>query len=644
MAGSTFCALVSGFCASCCADGCARAVERIHGKRWGSDAQGLEDAKCSGMVVVGVGVVARWRATDQRELLYRAAWSQGRKFAGHAVASCTMMIRSRWKRGAILLAAWVRFLGNTGAQSSDAQWLELDVSEAVESGCLHRSEVPTILQLWESRELSQQSVVRALGTERGLGALVCLLQQEDWQQRLSTFPFQSARKRKAGIRMRMGGGMRSGDAGAMTDVQWNSATGKGWDISGRWTRGSTEDMKLVLMVTKTVEKGGVSVGSLSPRLGQGVALWSASAFDDLGGMEGSHRMASGWMRAGARARGTFDGMAWQRKGATSKSAQFLGWAAGKWWQGEGLLAGWGKWGHSPHRLWIVRTEWMPGVINGKTRQDGRLLNAKASVFGIGGGGEKMGWSWRWEWAAFAEGWAGRCSVLRTWTRQWEAHAVLAREHADHPGWHSGEWRSSPIGPEGQTAWRIEAGMTWQQGKSSKAEWRWRRLESLSPGVQIEEQLDIRCHLPGHRFRLRGDVFPHDASTWQWSVRYDRLWAGGAWGGESKRRLHVGWSSHPGTGSGGVVAAMLGWTGRSDARWQMGMGQAWGDEWAPPRYVTSWNGRPAHAFRKRQTAAFLHWRGGGRKWRCRLRWAWTDQNAVAGALGWGHPWLDVEFVP
>ena len=334
-------------------------------------------------------------------------WDHGGVVRGGPAIGISMMRAVSW--GGLMMACGLTLAQGPPPEADPALW------EAVASGWTSEDAEVLMAAGWPA-QAPQQTVVRSLGLERGSQAVRCLLSLPGWPARLQ---------------LRSGQGSDGGRTRGQ--VQWRLPL-EAFVWRGRMSTEGGVGTLWTSTLSGRLPSGQWAVGSLMPKVGQGAMLWSAGAFEGLGGMEETHRLPSGWIPAWGRQRGVLDGLAWKRTEDTSRPSTGLhGALMGQWWRGGRLLAVWG-------RLAGVRMVWRWG--NGPSSR-GRW------AWGSQGGGEWRGWSARWGAAAFPGGWAARGSVLRSWTA---AHGL------DRPA--LGEWRASV--PEGGARGWVGRGL-WSTG-------------------------------------------------------------------------------------------------------------------------------------------------------------------------------------
>lgn len=518
----------------------------------------------------------------------------------------------------VLLAAMVAI--GVAMRAQDRPWdreAEPWWIEAWEAGCIAEGEW-VALQGAGDGGWTQQRVVRLLGTVRGTSVVRCLIDRGAWPPP-STGTGSRESEGRADVRAGWGG---SGTPEIRARFRVREP---GWEARGRWDGlGGTETLSGA--VSMMGRKGRWLMGTLSPQVGQGQVFWSSGPFDDLGGMEGSHRMPTGWSPSAGRWRGAMDGVVWQRAVPRRGRVSWAGVA--RIWRGAGWTAGLGARGP-------LGTGWsLRSVPVGSGRME--------PVLGVHSGGERGSKSLRWGAAVFRRGWTARVSLLWSWTARWEGHVLLERNHPANPRWSSGEQRASAWSPDSQPWGRWEAGIQWNGPVSGGL--RVRRRTHPEPDHPDDHRTVLRMAWRAHRLTVVQAVQPTGSNgPWapEWSVRHRVQWAGveerWTW------RLMGSWAGTGGC-NGGAVAAVLNIRGPQGARWSFGWGQAWGHEGAPPRYVTGWDRRPAMAFRNRDAEVFVRMRSPTGRWRARIGWRLSDPAPDAASGLAIHPRVDVEFQP
>lgn len=487
--------------------------------------------------------------------------------------------------------------------------------EAWEAGCIAEGEWVALNGMGRGG-WTQQRVVRLLGAVRGASVVRCLLAQGNWPPPSTPVPT-VARDARADVRTAWSG---QGLPDLRARFRRREA---GWTVQGRWD-GPGQGAAFSGAAGVPGRKGVWQLGTLSPQIGQGEVFWTSRPFDDLGGMEGSHRMPSGWLPSAGRWRGCMDGVAWQR--AAPRRGRIAWAAVAKLWQGAGWTAGVG--GVGP-----FDTGW-------SLRRVPMLSGRWAPIFGVHGGGERGAKSLRWGASVFRWGWTARVSLLWSWTSQWEGHVLLERSHPHDPRWSSGEQRASTLDPGSRPWVRSEAGIQWAGVVSGGL--RVRRRTHPEPDRPDDHRTVLTMAWRAHRLTVVQAVQPTGPSgPWspEWSVRHRVQWEEERWAW----RLTGAWSGAGGR-NGGVLAAALKVQGWQGTRWSFGCGQAWGHPGAPPRYVTGWDRRPARAFRDRDAEVFVRMRSPTGRWQVRIGWT-LEGPALDSTEGLAiHPRVDVEFQP
>ena len=509
-----------------------------------------------------------------------------------------------------------------GGEPEDGLWSPW-MAAALDAGCLRRDEVTLFLQAGEP--VRAQTIVRSLGPFRGEQVVRCLLLLPAWQDHIRLLD--RSVQRASSLVFRLDGRPPESQEGPLA---WGAS------IRGRFR--ATEGLGARIQHASRTDDppaGGlrldgkvhqVCLGTLSPRVGQGVSLWSAGAFDDLGGVAGSHRLPTGVVLSAFRQRGHIDGLGWSR--TEQETARGIRWGVvGRLWQGTGWTAAIGG-GRLPG--WLVR---IVQTADGAWRW----------LAGAHGGVKHTGWSGRWGLAVFPEGWSGRGSLLKSWTPQCEAHVVVSRDHPDHPGWHSGEWRATRPDGAALPAWTLTAGIEWKGEWSGWWRHRWR--SALSPVALPDSRSTLRLQRGGHRLtaHVELDLDGELAETLEWSARYRREWR------PASRQV---WRVHAGAGGkgrthGGLVGVVAAFETRGRGRWRWGCAQAWGHSEAPARYIMGWDRLPARALRGGEAHAFIRHRPSGGRTEWALRFSWQDPEGSGwepGSRKTGIAGFSVDFRP
>lgn len=510
------------------------------------------------------------------------------------------------------------------AQEAGTPDLGLWMVEAIEADCLTRDELALVAS--EPPPIREQTIVNLFGMARGKEALRCLRGLLSWTDHVQSLD--QIKPPRSTMSMRTDGVLSTGTEGGQVDWGWRWRGHQGFasGFSGRWDWSSRSGVFPMVVVRQNFKKSAVFVGALATRIGQGVSLWSASAFDDLGGMEGSHRMASGIGWATSRQRGQVNGLGWRREGGGNVGHR---WALiGRVWMGNGWTVACGG---GDRKGWVLKAnEVGPGEWRG-------------SIGGYGGF-ERAGWSVRWGAAAFVKGLSARISVLKSWTSQWEGHFSLVLDHPDHPGWYSGEWRATVPDDDAVLAHLVTAGVEWKGAVSGWWRARWRA--GMSPFRETDRRSSLRLSMRGHQLTFVVDLSPEwdGTETSNWTCRYRKnsqgkdgplVWALLLGAGGDKASL------------GGVFGILARFNRPSGGRWRLGIAQAWGHPEAPVRYVTGWDRLPAQSFRNRDAHAFLRYTvpGGQLDWAIRLAIrSPTEPVSSQGSLGWAISWVGLEFRP
>lgn len=500
------------------------------------------------------------------------------------------------------LALWALVGGTVCGQSPTEDEVSPLVVLAWEAGCLSPGEC-SVLEVALSRNggfhCSQQEVAEMLLPERRGAVMACLLALEAWRGCFAAVGHAKPAVAPGDFRARW-------DMNLSGQGEDQGAVGGGLRLDGRRAgpgpvggafRATPSRTGLGLEAAHAVWHAAGSkwwCGSIVGRFGQGLVMWTPSAFDDLGGMEGSHRIGHGLGPARYPQRGMWTGVGWEQQPRPLRGWRH--WAlAGRMWPdqatgfamgGEGRNGGWALRGH------------------------GGLSGDVAWVAGWHGGATCKGWSWRWAWAGFERGWEGRISLLRSWSRRWEAHGTLLRTHPEHPRWMVGEVRASPPVAEDLPGGGVTVGIALRAALSGWA--RWGVDWEGSPPFRMSRRSHFRLEYRHHRmdFRTRwqsgaletgGQLAPPTSWALSWRKEGQAHWSG-----------PVTWRLHAvGTGSAGalgaVLAVTLSWKSESGASLRWGVGQAWGDAGAPIRWVTGWDGRPAGAFSGEAFHGFFRWR-------------------------------------
>lgn len=509
------------------------------------------------------------------------------------------------------------------AQEKGAPELTLWMVEALDSDCLMRDEL--VLMGAGEGPIRAQTIVNILGMLRGKEALLCLRGLPSWKDHLQSLDRISPPR--SSMTLRTEGVVSASQRGRVDwGWRWQGRHGITPGFVGRWDWSSRSGEVPMFAGRLQLKRCAVFAGALVTRIGQGVTLWSASAFDDLGGMEGSHRIASGIGPATSRQRGQVDGVGWRREGGSKGGIRWG--LAGRLWQGSGWTVACGG---GMGTGWIFRViEVAPGDWKG--------------LVGAYGGFERAGWSLRWGAATFVKGLSARVSVLKSWTSKWEGHFSLAMDHPDHPGWQSGEWRATLPDSDAVLARVVTTGVAWKGDVSGWWRARWRA--TMSPFRETESRSSLRLSTRGHRLTFVIDLSTEwvGEETVKWTCRYRKSWQG--------MKEPLVWAVLLGAGGekqslGGMVGILARLDWRNGGKWRLGIAQAWGHADAPTRYVTGWDRLPAQAFRGRDAHAFLRYKGpnGQVDWAIRLAIRNPTEPLVSQSCpGSTMSWVGLEFRP
>lgn len=478
------------------------------------------------------------------------------------------------------------------------------VAAAWEHGCLTAEEgaaMALLLQDAAQRTLTQQGMAAAIPEDRRSEVWACLRTIPVWLDLFRAALVDRPKQEVNQWRFRA-------DLRQEAPAAWSWATLATW----QWHRGRFGAGGAVLTGPGTIgdaafhlgvdlKPGRLVLGNLSGRFGQGLVVWTPGPFDDLGGVEGSHRIPTGIRPVIRSGDGVMRGVGWRRS------------RTGPRWSPDWLMAGRNTIGHSGtlaagggkgRRQWAVRIE---------ERPDGRW----SWMAGLDGGMEWRGWSGRWAAACFKAGWTWRGTLLRTWSRQWEGHLLWERTHPEHPGTAEGGSGSAAAttgrAPEQEVAAGLAFHGPWRGWVRCSRHW------SESPPMSEVRRTSVRVERGAHR--------------WDWRS----LWrAGEGAGGEPIGRVMSEWNgtwrvsgkgSEPGAptwnasvsvaGRGSacniLFAGMATWKGPSGHRLRCGFGQSWGSAEAPVGMVRGWDGRPAEPFRTGAFKSYLRWRHSGGHW-------------------------------
>lgn len=522
---------------------------------------------------------------------------------------------------------------------SPEMWESHLVSLAWEAGCLQPEEcgiLETALFSGASFRWTQQGVASLFGQERRLEVVSCLRRIPEWRAVFSASLSMPVPLKSSEVRWRWDGrkeapGRRSGEG----RMHWSSSDPKGHATGLRIVRSDGSSRLESAYMRRASHKGTFWGGTLSARFGQGLVMWTTSPFDDLGGMEGTHRLGRGLGFIRTPFRGMILGAGWQHNNAMGRRWRGWGMVGRVWPDLTGMLAA-----GADHGRWAWTVKWQEQ----KTDQGAWLTGLHGKV-------THGGWSTRWAAAGFRNGWVGRVSVLRTWSKRWEAHAAWERTHPRHPRWMSGEMRSSMPSPDDLpgAVWMGGLAFTGERGTSGWSRWsvRWEG----PPPFRLKRQSAFRWTWGDHRvdFRTqwgpaRGTQVPNsngqEATSWMFAFRKEM-----EGGDERICRIHfilAGKSSD----MGGALAVTWGWKQGRGGRFRLGLGQSFGSENAPIAYVSGWDGRPAEPFRGSDFKGFFRWHSPGGNLRVGLQLGMREgkDGAEKTATIHGIHAIRVEFRP
>ena len=535
-----------------------------------------------------------------------------------------------------LLSVWLGFGPLAFAQAEQEAALDIPlVAVAWDAGCLTRDECAGMAAAFRDQPLAvwtQQAVAAELDPSRASRVVDCLRQLPEWRE-----VFQLAVQspgRQPGTNLRIRGDFTQGATGLNASFSSKGRAGGsvGFRVALREGHGEVD------AAHAKVEglRGVWWCGTLAAGYGQGLVVWTPSPFDDIGGMEGSHRIGRGIRTVSFRQRGVWNGVGWQQNSSFVRPGRPRWCMVGKTWpEQRGTAALGGRLG---------RVEWAGRL---QELMDGGW----SGLAGINGKGSGKGWSFSWAMAAFRQGWEGRFSALKTWSANGEAHMQLERIHPQHPKWRSGEMRSRALDPEALP------GMLWKGGIAFQGRWDgWVRMEARwwgPPPHRLSRRTSVRVERQGHRLDFK--VFMEPEAPIQSAAQ--GLLGEGHWSA-SWRKLHSArelgapvwrWcvsASGQGEAWGVAVAFMVAWKVEGQGRWRLGVAQSWGKEGAPIRYIQGWDGRPSEPFSKTGFKGFLRWVSDNGIWRMGVRTGWTegmDFEEMEG-MSWGIHAFRVEFKP
>ena len=528
------------------------------------------------------------------------------------------------------------------AAQVDEGWTSSLVSLAWDAGCSTQEECVALDALLDASHggfCTQQSVASALDPMRVTKVLDCLRNLPEWQEvfRQAAQPKDHRPAASLSWRWDLDWNPRTPDSPTSRHrVAWRKRDTQGHDVGLRGVLEGNGWREVTASAQFQRARGVWSVGSLAGRFGQGLVAWTPGPFDDLGGIEGSHRLGGGLQPVRYRQRGVVDGMGWQRR--TSAVPRGLHWSwfmLGRTWPEQRAQATMG-FGAGP----------LEGAMRAQQLRDGRVVG----VLGVDGKGQRKGWNWRWALCGFEPGWEGRLSVLKTWSRRWEAHALLARNHPDHPRWTSGEVRATPLDPD------TRPGLLWQAGIAFRGRWKgWLRMETTwsgPPPFRWQRRTAFRLERRQYRIDFKSahspdvDVMEEAAAPFavgEWSCSW-RMSSATEAEGRPFWRWHLGVTGK-GEAMAAVLACMVSW------RWhghtlRLGLAQTWGMQGAPIRYVQGWDGRPSAAFSNAGCKGYVRWRSADGQWQFGVQWRLEFEGGgrASDAHAWGIHAVRVEFRP
>ena len=532
---------------------------------------------------------------------------------------------------------WLASINATHAQTFYEDALDVPlVAVAWDAGCVTRDECAALAAAFRDQPLAvwtQQAVALELAPSRSSQVVDCLRHLPEWQEAFRLSAQMPDRRPTSNLRLR--GDCSPGASGMY--ISFRDKGRKGSDVGCRAMyregRGELESAHF----KAAGAQGNWWFGTLAAGYGQGLVVWTPGPFDDIGGMEGSHRIGRGIRPASFRQRGVWNGLAWQKNPGVHRRWRPSWCVMGKTWPDQRRTAAMGgRWNQVE---WAGRIQELMG-------------GDWAGVAGINGGGARNGWSLRWAAAAFRGGWVGWMSALKTWSRDLEAHAQIERDHPLHPKWRSGEVRATPLDPEALP------GILWKGGIAFKGRWSgWVRMEVRwwgTPPHRARRRTALRIERRGHRLDIRTFTEP-DASfrsgtvngalgEQHWSALWRKL------NGPSKRDAPIWRWCISAAGRGrtvGLALAFMGsWNAQKKGRWRLGIAQSWGQEGAPVRYLQGWDGRPSEPFSQSGVKAYLRWRSASGSWNLRARLGWSSGVTAEekGGVSHGIHAFRVEFKP
>lgn len=521
------------------------------------------------------------------------------------------------------------------------------VSLGWDQGCLTRAEC-AMLEIGFSKRSAgywtQQGVAALLPEERGREVIQCLVTIPEWRALFNAGLTGQSVPDVRDLRIRAVQDARAGGASTHLSMDGRMRMPSGLDLGGRMSAGGEGVDVQGVYCGMRVARREVWAGTMAGRFGQGLVLWTPGLFDDLGGIEGSHRVGAGVQAVRHRQRGVWDGLAWQagrHPGRRISGGRMLGWCMlGRMW---------------PDGMWSMAGGGQRGSVGWALRFQQTWDGALAAVGGLDGKGKQSGWNWRWACSVFETGWEGRLSILKSWSPRWEAHGLVHRVHPGHPRWHCGEVRVAPPDEASEPGVRMSAGIAF------RGRWRgWWRVAGDWPGtppfahairtsLRLErknDRLDIRTRRQ-HGPRLAGEStgIPRFLNGPDWSLTWRRQ--GGLNGvAEGTWRLLYTISGAADAGVRQACAIMVSWRGERKNAVRLGFGQVWGPDDAPLCHIQGWDGRPSGVFAGEGHEAFVRWRSGDGRWAAGLRISSRTGRVPAEPDGWSHGIhsVRVEFRP
>lgn len=515
------------------------------------------------------------------------------------------------------------------------------VATAWEAGCLTLEEcaaLATALQNPDMLALTQQGVARTMAPERRQMVLGCLRELPEWQAafRAGLVVAQSPQYQRMHWRWDLRPSSTSQPAleGRLTWAARRSGR-RMTSLRASFSEGLPRLDAASIM--RPITGGDLWVGALVGRFGQGLVLWTPGAYDDLGGIAGSHRIGRGMGSAGYRREGMVMGLGLQdREGLGRK---------GRRWTMLGRL--WPH-GHGVFAIGTERRHW-----SWACRVQPRMARGIPVLVGLDGRGRKGGWSWRWAWAAFAKGWVARTSLLYTLSRQLEGYVVLERSHPGHPDNRTGNAAVNTMTLPVLPGWHWSCGLDARGGGNVSGWARWRVDAEGPPPYRWQRRSAFRVEAGGHRMDAR--------VRWSEKAAVNSEGAGYRGGAEWTLALSSrGRTDGEGRWTWRVYGAFSGEGGRrtmgvafisalkdeNGSTWRWGFGQSWGDQGGPTLSVPGWDGRPAEGFGRGAFKGYFRWRSASGRWRCGVRMAMAPQepDATEARSVHGIHAFRVEFQP